>query len=159
MIAGAAERVIVCSTAACVHTGCEELPERVVKYARLKRAANCRNFGQPVLTTLRQPCRVDLLIVVHVEVVRPLMLLTCTCISRSTICELRATADPVQRPGRQRGNCTRTLQSGPTFDRNKTRRIRITGTGFQAPAIGQRRPGLHAVNHTDFSAMVCKHSC
>ncbi len=155
MNAGAAERVTVWSTAACVHTGCDELPERVVAYA-VKRAL-CRNFGQPVLTTLRQPFRVDLLIVVHLELVRPLMLSTCTCISHSTIYELRATADSVQRPDRQRGNCTGTLKSGQTFDRNETRRIRITGTGFQSPAVGQRRPGLHAVNHSDFSAVVCKH--
>jgi hypothetical protein len=120
--------------------------------------ALCRNFGQPFLATLRQPFRVGLLSVLQFELVRPLMLSTCTCISQSTICELRSTADSVQRPNRQRGNCTGTLKSGQTFDRHKTRRIRVTGTGFQSPAVGQRRPGLHAVNHSDFSAVVRKHS-
>lgn len=36
VIAGAAERVTVWSAAACVHTGCDELPERVLPYARRK---------------------------------------------------------------------------------------------------------------------------
>ena len=121
--------------------------------------ALCRNFGQPVLVaTLRQPFRADLLSVVHFELVRPLMLLTCTRISHFTIRELRFKADSVQRPDRQPGNCTETLKSGQRFDRNETRRIRVTGTGFQSPAVGQRRPGLHAVNHPDFSAVVRKHS-
>ncbi|DBB07900.1 hypothetical protein WJX82_003406 [Trebouxia sp. C0006] len=81
------------------------------------------------------------------------MLLTCTCISHFRIRELRFKADSVQRPDRQRGNCTETLKSRQRFDRNKTRRIRVTGTGFQSPAVGQRRPGLHSVNHSDFSAV------
>ncbi len=138
-------------------TGCDELPERVVAYARRKTGSSS-DFGQPVLATLRQPFRVDLLSVVHFELVRPLMLSTCSCISHSTICELRSKADSVHRPDRQRGNCKGTLKSGQTFDRNETRRVRVTGTGFQSPAVGQRRPGLHAVNHTDFSAVVRKHS-
>ena len=115
-------------------------------------------LGQPVFTTLRQPFRVDLLSVVQFELVRPLMLSTCTCIRHSTICELRSKADSIQRPERQRGDCTGTLKSGQTFDRNETRRFRVTGTGLQSPAVGQRRPGLHAVNHSDFSAVVRKHS-
>jgi len=125
-------------------------------------AAKRANFGQPVLATclatLRHPFRADLLSVVYFKLVRPLMLLTCTCISHFTIRELRFKADSVQRPDRQRGNCTETLKSRQRFDRNETRRIRVTGTGFQSPAVGQRRPGLHAVNHSDFSAVVRKHS-
>ena len=122
----------------------------------MKRALGA--FGQAVLRALRQPFSVDLLIVVHFDLVRPLMLSACSCISRSTIRELRAIADSVQRSDRQRGRCTGTLKFRQTSDRNESRRISITGTGFQSLAIGQRRPGLHAVSHSAFSVVVCKHT-